>query len=90
MLHGWSQAASAEKIPTELLNLSKDYPLGQTYFRNRLHAAFMANAQLQEESAIRRGIERAHFVRKGMLVLPDPKTTTSPNVLTYVSLLKQK
>lgn len=51
-------------IYKELLNLGKDYPLGYVYFRNRLHAAFSAKAQLREEEDIRRGIERAQFVRK--------------------------
>ncbi|OAA56529.1 complex 1 protein [Niveomyces insectorum RCEF 264] len=49
----------------DLLNLAKDYPQGQAYFRRRLHAAFAANAQLRDEAAIRRGIERAQFVQKG-------------------------
>lgn len=51
----------------ELLHLGKDYPQGYTtYFRPRLHKAFMANADLRDEEAIRRGIERARFVQKGM------------------------
>lgn len=49
----------------ELLYLGKDYPQGYTYFRPRLHKAFMANAGLRDEEAIRKGIERAKFVQKG-------------------------
>jgi hypothetical protein len=50
----------------ELLSLGKDYPQGFDYFRGRLHRAFMANAQLEDEEKIRQGIARAEFVRKGM------------------------
>ncbi|KAG4030310.1 hypothetical protein MFRU_012g00520 [Monilinia fructicola] len=51
-------------IYKELLNLGRAYPLGYTYFRTRLHKAFMANASMDNESEIRKGIERANFVRK--------------------------
>ncbi|KAI1199927.1 complex 1 protein [Nemania serpens] len=51
-------------IYKELLHLGKDYPLGYSYFRPRLHRAFMANAQLKSEADIEKGIERAEFVRK--------------------------
>ncbi|KAI1120630.1 complex 1 protein [Nemania abortiva] len=51
-------------IYKELLHLGKDYPLGFSYFRPRLHRAFMANAQLQKEEDVQKGIERAEFVRK--------------------------
>ncbi|KAJ9138313.1 hypothetical protein NKR19_g7878 [Coniochaeta hoffmannii] len=51
-------------IYKELLNLGKDYPQGFDYFRPRLHRAFMANAHLTDEDAIRKGIARADFVRK--------------------------
>jgi hypothetical protein len=49
----------------ELLNLGKEYPLGFSYFRPRLHKAFMANADLRDDEQIRKGIARAEFVRKG-------------------------
>lgn len=53
-------------IYKELLHLGKDYPAGYTnFFRPRLHKAFMANASLRDEEAIRKGIERARFVQKG-------------------------
>ncbi|RYO77823.1 hypothetical protein DL766_008674 [Monosporascus sp. MC13-8B] len=48
----------------ELLHLGKDYPQGFSYFRPRLHRAFMANAHLQDEGDVRRGIARAEFVKK--------------------------
>ncbi|KAI1256220.1 hypothetical protein MGN70_002382 [Eutypa lata] len=52
-------------IYKELLNLGKDYPQGGlSYFRPRLHRAFMANAQLRDEEAIKKGIARAEFVKK--------------------------
>ena len=54
---------------TELLYLGKEYPLGFDYFRPRLHRAFMANAQLEDEEKIRQGIARAEFVRKGTAVV---------------------
>ncbi|KAK2025514.1 hypothetical protein LX32DRAFT_596554 [Colletotrichum zoysiae] len=52
-------------IYKELLYLGREYPLGYDYFRPRLHKAFSANAGLRDEDAIRRGIERAEYVRKG-------------------------
>jgi hypothetical protein len=51
----------------ELLNLGKAYPLGYDYFQPRLHKAFISNASLTDEAEIRKGIERAEFVKKGML-----------------------
>ena len=49
----------------ELLNLGRDYPQGFDYFRPRLHKAFMANAHLRDDEAIRQGIARAQYVQKG-------------------------
>jgi len=51
------------------LNLGKEYPLGFDYFKPRLHKAFKSNAGMTEEGEIRKGIERAEFVKKGMLSL---------------------
>ncbi|KAG9242450.1 complex 1 protein [Calycina marina] len=51
-------------IYKELLNLGKEYPLGFSYFRPRLHAAFSKNAALSDENEIRKGIKRAEFVKK--------------------------
>ncbi|KAK6218407.1 complex 1 protein [Colletotrichum tabaci] len=51
-------------IYKELLYLGREYPLGYDYFRPRLHGAFRANAALRDEDAIRRGIERAEYVKK--------------------------
>lgn len=52
-------------IITELLYLGREYPLGYDYFRPRLHKAFASQAGLQDEEAIRKGIERAQYVKKG-------------------------
>lgn len=49
----------------ELLNLGKDYPHGYAYFRARLHKAFASQRDLRDQEAIRKGIERAEFVKKG-------------------------
>ncbi|KAI0159920.1 complex 1 protein [Hypoxylon sp. FL1284] len=51
-------------IYKELLNLGRDYPQGFAYFRPRLHKAFMANAHLRDDEAIRNAIGRADFVKK--------------------------
>ncbi|KAK2006026.1 hypothetical protein LZ32DRAFT_611596 [Colletotrichum eremochloae] len=51
-------------IYKELLYLGREYPLGYDYFRPRLHKAFSANAGLRDEDAIKKGIERAEFVKK--------------------------
>ncbi|KAK3328032.1 LYR family protein [Cercophora scortea] len=47
-----------------LLNLGRDYPQGFDWFRPRLHKAFMANAHLQDEEQIKKGIERAEYYLK--------------------------
>lgn len=51
-------------IYKELLNLGKGYPLGYDYFRVRLHKAFKSQAGLRDEGEIRKGVERAEFVKK--------------------------
>jgi hypothetical protein len=50
----------------ELLYLGRAYPLGYDYFRPRLYKAFASNASLTSEDEIRKGIERAEFVKKGI------------------------
>ncbi|EZF67137.1 hypothetical protein H112_01117 [Trichophyton rubrum D6] len=49
----------------ELLFLGRDYPLGYAYFRGRLHRAFASQAHITDEAEIKKGIERAEFVKKG-------------------------
>ena len=44
--------------------MGKWYPLGYDYFRPRLHKAFMSQAHLKDEQEIRKGIERAAYVKK--------------------------
>ncbi|OBT99793.1 hypothetical protein VE01_01976 [Pseudogymnoascus verrucosus] len=48
----------------ELLNLGKDYPLGYSYFRPKLHKAFSSQAGLTDEAEIRKALDRAYFVQK--------------------------
>ncbi|KAH9824523.1 nadh-ubiquinone oxidoreductase complex 1 lyr family protein [Teratosphaeria destructans] len=52
------------RIYKELLYLGREYPLGYDYFRPRLHKAFMAKANLQDEEQIRKGIEQAEYVKR--------------------------
>jgi hypothetical protein len=52
------------RIYKELLYLGREYPLGYDYFRPRLHKAFASQADLKDEKQIKKGIERAEFVRK--------------------------
>lgn len=54
-------------LDTDLLNLGREYPLGYQYFRTRLHKAFASQASIEDEEAIKKGIERAEFVKKGMV-----------------------
>ncbi len=44
--------------------MGKSYPLGFDYFRPRLHKAFMSQAHLRDEQEIKKGIERAEYVKK--------------------------
>ena len=48
----------------ELLNLGREYPLGYEYFQTRLHKAFASQAGLQNDEEIKKGIERAEYVKK--------------------------
>ncbi|EGD91313.2 hypothetical protein H107_01166 [Trichophyton rubrum CBS 202.88] len=52
------------KVYKELLFLGRDYPLGYAYFRGRLHRAFASQAHITDEAEIKKGIERAEFVKK--------------------------
>jgi len=52
------------RIYKELLFLVRDYPLGYGYARPRLHKAFMSQANVSDEEQIKKGIERAEFVKK--------------------------
>jgi len=45
--------------------MGHEYPLGYDYFRTRLHKAFASQIDVRDEDAIRSGIARAEFVRKG-------------------------
>lgn len=47
-----------------LLEMGKHYPLGYSYFRPRLHKAFMSQAHLTDPAEIEKGIERAEYVQK--------------------------
>jgi hypothetical protein len=60
------------RIYKELLYLGREYPLGFDYFRPRLHKAFASQASLEDEEAIRQGIRRAEYVKKGERVLARP------------------
>lgn len=44
--------------------MGKSYPLGYSYFRPRLRKAFASQANLTDEEEIRKGIERAQYVKK--------------------------
>ncbi|KAL1973461.1 hypothetical protein VTN31DRAFT_6096 [Thermomyces dupontii] len=52
------------RIYKELLYMGREYPLGYTYFRDRLHRAFASKAHLSDEQQIQDAIRRAEFVRK--------------------------
>jgi hypothetical protein len=67
--------SSPNSLSSELLYMGREYPLGYDYFRPRLHKAFSAKAHIQDEGEIRKGIEQAEYVRKGML---DFEATTAP------------
>src|SRR5215470_6400442 len=53
------------RIYKELLFLIREYPLGYDYARPRLHQAFISQAGLRDEEKIKKGIDRAEFVKKG-------------------------
>ena len=61
-----SKAAANSVRGPELLYLGREYPLGYSYFKPRLHKAFASQAGLKDEEEIKKGIERAEFVKKGV------------------------
>jgi hypothetical protein len=64
----WGLSGVDVEVVSELLYLGQTYPLGYDYFRPRLHNAFASKASLTDEDEIKRGIEIAQFVKKGMLL----------------------
>jgi len=56
-------------IYKELLFLGREYPLGYTFFRDRLHSAFASKADLTDEEKIKEGIKSAEYVKKEIEML---------------------
>ena len=46
------------------MNYAKDYPLGYTYFRNRLRTAFLKNREVTDPAAVQALIARGEFVAR--------------------------
>ena len=67
LLYKTTNGHAPNSISLELLYMGREYPLGYDYFRPRLHKAFSAKAHIQDEGEIRKGIEQAEYVMKGML-----------------------
>lgn len=62
----WLEKSTFDRSHTvELLYLIREYPLGYDYARPRLHQAFISHANLRDEDQIKKGIQRAEFVKKG-------------------------
>jgi len=51
--------------------MGREYPQGYDYFRSRLHKAFASQRHLTDEGQIRKGIERAEYVKKGEQLARD-------------------
>jgi hypothetical protein len=72
------QTQHSNPITPELLFMGREYPKGYDYYRTRLHKAFISQAHLDDEEAIRNGIKRAEFVKKGIKL---PFTKQAKNLL---------
>ena len=48
--------------------------MGYQYFQIRLHGAFSSQASLQDEEAIKKGIEKAEYVKKEIEALYVPNS----------------
>ncbi len=59
-------------LSIELLYLGRDYPLGYSYFRPRLHQAFASKASLTDDAEIQRALDQARYVKKGRSLLFMP------------------
>jgi hypothetical protein len=59
--------------------MGREYPLGYDYYRARLRKAFASQKHLQDEEQIKKGIERAEFVKKGQ---SEVTTCNAARVLT--------
>jgi hypothetical protein len=64
-LHNFMITMNCVNIKEDLLFMGREYPQGYDYFRTRLHKAFASQRHLEDEEQIRKGIERAEFVKKG-------------------------
>jgi hypothetical protein len=64
-LHSFLIAMNFADIKQDLLFMGREYPQGYDYFRTRLHKAFASQRHLEDEEQIKKGIERAEFVKKG-------------------------
>jgi hypothetical protein len=67
-----------KRIYKELLFLGRSYPLGYDYFRQRLHKAFASKSALTDAAEIKKGIQRADFVRKEIEALYGSSETLNP------------
>ncbi|OTB18801.1 hypothetical protein K445DRAFT_314660 [Daldinia sp. EC12] len=56
-------------IYKELLNRGRDYPKGYNYFREQVHKAFKAKADLRDDEEIHRAIKHAEYVKKELEAL---------------------
>ncbi len=66
--------AECADISEELLYLGRDYPLGYDYFRPRLRKAFASQSHVRDEEEIKKGIERAEYVKRGKAATSICKT----------------
>lgn len=64
-------------LRTELLYLGREYPLGYSYFRDRLHQAFRNRGGIKDEEEIKREIRKAEYVKKGVYCLNHRKVIAS-------------
>ncbi|KAF1843799.1 LYR motif-containing protein 5A [Cucurbitaria berberidis CBS 394.84] len=57
------------RIYKDLLYMGREYPQGYDYFRARLRKAFASQREVTDEAQIRKGLQRAEFVKKGIEAL---------------------
>ncbi|KAK9464639.1 hypothetical protein V1512DRAFT_212756 [Lipomyces arxii] len=69
----------------QLLFMGREYPRGYVFFRDRLHAGFMRNANITDEREIEQKLKFAEFIEKEIAALYHVKKYRSMKHKYYES-----
>ena len=64
-----SQRIRVLQLYKTLMYMSKDYPAGENYFKEKVRSSFLKNSTLKDESEIEKKIELGNYVIKELEAL---------------------